>query len=453
MGLEKCRAQALNPATTTEFFKLLKEISEKYDIAQENIYNMDEKGIQLGIGKRVLALVDRDQKEVYQVEDGNRELPVAATQPSLLVLREHNTADPNPNPEPAELPLTEVTNTHARQFRLASNTMMMPRPAGASRSALLRENAELRKLMEMAAFQMEKDYTQKVLMDQENERIRGRLFQKINKPLKKQSNAYARHMTSEESLQQLAEEDWKAKMKIMFTSHEWKEWKTKCATKRKEMALEEKEKEKEAGRAERAALKEKRANKKAEEKTRKAEEKAEQEREKAMEKERKALARTHAMQKKKQVQERAKMEKAIRSLAAKEAKAAAAAKLAMKKTRLRSRKQTHTDNEEGINDDSADTHDGRKEMDPPGVLPTSSPVPSTMLKPRPRPRPLHRVAIMSGSQPTSPTSLVLQHLPSTQKGPPKAILTPESEADGSCSESLASSGPRRSSRAKKVVKR
>ncbi|KZP14232.1 CENP-B protein, partial [Athelia psychrophila] len=35
---------------------------------------MDEKGIQLGVGKRVLALVDRDQKVVQQVEDGNREL-------------------------------------------------------------------------------------------------------------------------------------------------------------------------------------------------------------------------------------------------------------------------------------------------------------------------------------------------------------------------------------------
>ena len=35
---------------------------------------MDEKGIQLGLGARVLALVDRDQKTVYQVEDGDREL-------------------------------------------------------------------------------------------------------------------------------------------------------------------------------------------------------------------------------------------------------------------------------------------------------------------------------------------------------------------------------------------
>jgi hypothetical protein len=35
---------------------------------------MDEKGIQLGIGQKVKAFVDHDQKDVYSVEDGNREL-------------------------------------------------------------------------------------------------------------------------------------------------------------------------------------------------------------------------------------------------------------------------------------------------------------------------------------------------------------------------------------------
>ena len=35
---------------------------------------MDEKGIQLGMGQKVKAFVDCDQKEVYSVEDGNHEL-------------------------------------------------------------------------------------------------------------------------------------------------------------------------------------------------------------------------------------------------------------------------------------------------------------------------------------------------------------------------------------------
>ena len=56
------------------FYDHLQHLREKYDIPDENIYNMDEKGIQLGMGKRVCALVDRDQKTVHQVKDGNCEL-------------------------------------------------------------------------------------------------------------------------------------------------------------------------------------------------------------------------------------------------------------------------------------------------------------------------------------------------------------------------------------------
>ncbi|KAK0231661.1 hypothetical protein EDD85DRAFT_793325 [Armillaria nabsnona] len=230
-------------------------------------------------------------------------------------------------------------------------------------------------------------------------------------------------------------------MKIMFASPEWKEWKTACTAKRKEMALKEKEKEKEVGWAERAALKEKRDIEKAEERMRKAEEKAEKEREKAVEKERKTFARIHTQQKRKHVQERVRMEKAARSLAAKEAKAAAATKLTLKKTRLRTHRQKHMDNEEGTDNDSADTHNSRKEADSPGALPTS--LPATP-KPRPHPQPLYYVA---------PAHPVLQHPPSTQLGPPEVVLASESEAEGSCTESLANSSPRRSSQAKKAVKR
>jgi hypothetical protein len=34
---------------------------------------MDEKGIQLGIGARITAMIDQDQKAVYSIEDRNRE--------------------------------------------------------------------------------------------------------------------------------------------------------------------------------------------------------------------------------------------------------------------------------------------------------------------------------------------------------------------------------------------
>ncbi len=69
--------------------------------------------------------------------------------------------------------------------------------------------------------------------------------------------------------------------------------------------------------------------------------------------------------------------------------------------------------------------------------------------PKPCPQPLYHIATVSDSQPVPPACPVLQYPPSTQLGPPKAILASESEAEGSCAESLASSGSRRSSRAKK----
>ncbi|KAL5499174.1 hypothetical protein ACEPAH_1692 [Sanghuangporus vaninii] len=72
--LESCRAQALNRFTVSSYFDLLSEIIRKYNISPSNIYNMDEKGLQLGIGKRLHVLVDRNQKSVQKLENGNKEL-------------------------------------------------------------------------------------------------------------------------------------------------------------------------------------------------------------------------------------------------------------------------------------------------------------------------------------------------------------------------------------------
>jgi hypothetical protein len=73
-GLEKARAKALNQSVVHEFFDMLADVIKEYDILPENLYNMDEKGIQLGIGAKITAMIDHDQKIVYSIEDGNREL-------------------------------------------------------------------------------------------------------------------------------------------------------------------------------------------------------------------------------------------------------------------------------------------------------------------------------------------------------------------------------------------
>ena len=92
-GMEQCHAQALNPATTSDLFVTTNELIEKYEIEAKNLYNMDEKGCQQGVGGKVHVLVDRDQKYVQQIEDRNRELITAiecicadgsAIQPSVV---------------------------------------------------------------------------------------------------------------------------------------------------------------------------------------------------------------------------------------------------------------------------------------------------------------------------------------------------------------------------------
>ena len=73
-NLEKCQAQALNPTAVSEFYDILEELIDEYKITEENIYNMDEKDIQLGMGKRVHAFMNHDQQSITQVEDGDWEL-------------------------------------------------------------------------------------------------------------------------------------------------------------------------------------------------------------------------------------------------------------------------------------------------------------------------------------------------------------------------------------------
>jgi hypothetical protein len=73
-SLEKCRAKALNPVAVAGFYDVLEAAVEEFGIKPEHTWNMDEKGVQLGIGAKVTAIIDRDQSTVYSVEDGNREL-------------------------------------------------------------------------------------------------------------------------------------------------------------------------------------------------------------------------------------------------------------------------------------------------------------------------------------------------------------------------------------------
>ncbi|KAF8825264.1 hypothetical protein HHX47_DHR7000370 [Lentinula edodes] len=56
--LKESYACALTPATISGFYDILDNTVSEYYISPENIYNMDKKGIQLGIGACTAVLVD-----------------------------------------------------------------------------------------------------------------------------------------------------------------------------------------------------------------------------------------------------------------------------------------------------------------------------------------------------------------------------------------------------------
>ncbi|TFK17589.1 hypothetical protein FA15DRAFT_661337 [Coprinopsis marcescibilis] len=60
-ALEKCHANNVNKATIDGFYDIIEEVITKYNIPPENIYNMDEKGIQLGVGKCIAAIIIHKQ--------------------------------------------------------------------------------------------------------------------------------------------------------------------------------------------------------------------------------------------------------------------------------------------------------------------------------------------------------------------------------------------------------
>lgn len=73
-SLEKCHTKAFNSAAVEGFYDILEGVVEEFGIKLENTWNMDEKGVQLGIDVKVAAIIDHNQSTVYSVEDGNCEL-------------------------------------------------------------------------------------------------------------------------------------------------------------------------------------------------------------------------------------------------------------------------------------------------------------------------------------------------------------------------------------------
>ena len=76
-GLDISRGWAFCKPVIKHHFDLLAEIIREHQIPVENIYNMDEKGCQLGGGKKVStykSFVPCDRRMKYKKQSGNLEL-------------------------------------------------------------------------------------------------------------------------------------------------------------------------------------------------------------------------------------------------------------------------------------------------------------------------------------------------------------------------------------------
>jgi copper oxidase (laccase) domain-containing protein len=72
-GLDKQRRFAEDPTIITEYFTLYKDTVGKYQIHEEDIHNMDEKGMMLGVVGKVKVIISKHEKTNYIVQCGNRE--------------------------------------------------------------------------------------------------------------------------------------------------------------------------------------------------------------------------------------------------------------------------------------------------------------------------------------------------------------------------------------------
>ena len=76
-GLDPKHVQCFNRSVVTQHFKLLDDFLKTNNIPWENVYNMDEKGIQLGGGRKldsIKYLYSRDQRNRVKLQSADLEL-------------------------------------------------------------------------------------------------------------------------------------------------------------------------------------------------------------------------------------------------------------------------------------------------------------------------------------------------------------------------------------------
>ena len=73
-SLDQSRKDAIDYPTLQDWFKLYRDTCVTFGIADDDQYNMDEKGFMKGIGDDVKVLVPVTEEEVFSIQPGNKEL-------------------------------------------------------------------------------------------------------------------------------------------------------------------------------------------------------------------------------------------------------------------------------------------------------------------------------------------------------------------------------------------
>ena len=71
--LDKERIAATSPETVQRWFDLVARTIKDYNIRQEDMYNMDEKGYAIGIGGKAKVVVSRHNPYAFQTQYRSRE--------------------------------------------------------------------------------------------------------------------------------------------------------------------------------------------------------------------------------------------------------------------------------------------------------------------------------------------------------------------------------------------
>ena len=72
-AMDQARKDALDEKTLRHWFELYHTTRLKYSVAEEDTYNIDEKGYMKGQGDRTTVIVPRYERQTFSTQPGNRE--------------------------------------------------------------------------------------------------------------------------------------------------------------------------------------------------------------------------------------------------------------------------------------------------------------------------------------------------------------------------------------------